>query len=80
MSEWQDISTAPKDGTYVLLWSPDFGGDVQIGSFRVDGGFSGNDDPLWLNNTFDDFSVGYASVPLSPSHWMPLPTPPAPQE
>lgn len=73
--EWQPIATAPKDGTNVLLWCHDYR-KIEIGSFRVDGGFSDNEEPLWLDNSYDDFSCGYASVPLEPTHWMPLPAAP----
>ena len=74
-SEWRPIETAPRDGTYVLLWTPGFN-VPRIGSFRVDDGFSGNESPLWLDDSYDDFSCGYASTPLSATHWMPLPPPP----
>ena len=79
--EWQLIETAPKDGTQILLWSPspfyDSGGRVEIGSFRVDEGFSGDDEPQWLDNSYDDFSCDYASCPIEPTHWMPLPSGPS---
>jgi hypothetical protein len=76
-AEWQPIETAPKDGTEVLLFMPGYGGRVKLGSFRVDDGFSGNENPLWLDDSYDDFSCGYASTPLDPTHWMALPLPPA---
>lgn len=81
MGEWQDISTAPKDGRSLIFALPPFyeGGKFRfkIGSFRVDEGFSGNEEPLFLDDSYDDFSTGYASVPLSrATHWMPLPSPP----
>lgn len=75
--EWQPIATAPKDATNVLLWCPGRYRNVEIGSFRVDEGFSDNEDPLWLDNSYDDFSCGYASTPLDPTYWMPLPADPA---
>lgn len=73
--DWQPIETAPKDGTQLLLWSNGYCRKVEIGSFRPDDGFAG-DDPLWLDNSYDDFSCGYASRPLRPTHWMPLPKAP----
>ena len=79
MNEWQDITTAPRDGTQVLLFSSKWG-DIRIGSFRVDDGFTDHDYPEWLDNSHDDFSVGYASNPIDATHWMPLPDPPSPQE
>ena len=76
MAEWQDISSAPKDDTLVLLWEPsDYGGRILLGSFRTDESDE-DGDPLWLQNDHDDWSTGYFSTPSSPSHWMPLPPPP----
>jgi len=72
MSEWQSIETAPKDGTQLLLWSRR---SAVVGSWRVDVGFGGPE-PTWLDNSYDDFSCGYAAVPLTPTHWMPIPPPP----
>jgi len=81
MSEWRPIKTAPKDGTYVWLWCPSpyypEGGRIEKGSFRRDEGFSGNKKRLWLNDKYDEYSLGYASTPLDPTHWMPLPKPPS---
>lgn len=34
MTEWQDISTAPKDGRYVLVWFP-YDKDVSSGHALV---------------------------------------------
>lgn len=36
MSEWQDISTAPKDGTIVDIWSKEHGRCTNM--YRVDRG------------------------------------------
>ena len=62
MSEWEDISTAPKDGTNILaVWaerrSPVFG----VIYWEGDG---------W-HEFDDDIDVDGAT------HWMPLPSPPA---
>lgn len=81
---WQSIGTAPKDGTEVILFCPNikyplthpWGYEIEIGSWRVDDGCSGDKEPLWLDNSYNDFSTGYASNPLEPTHWMPLPAPP----
>lgn len=42
------------------------------GSWRVDEGFSGNNNPLWLDDSHDDWSTGYASMPLNPIAWKPI--------
>lgn len=60
MSEWQDISTAPRDGTYLLLSSPDHETPV-IGFW--------NRDNHWDDGDFNDHMDGI-------THWMPLPAPP----
>lgn len=67
----------------VLLWTRHRvgdGGRVEIGNFRVDEGFTGHEELEWLDNSYDDFSTGYAANPLQPTHWMPLPAPPALKE
>lgn len=63
MMEWQPIETAPRDGTRVLL------------------GYEGAADYdicVWhaaLGNWFNEYSH---PVPITPTHWMPLPDPPPP--
>lgn len=67
--QWYGIETAPRDGKAVLLWVPaDDGWDAYVASGWYE---SGVFDRRW-----------YAAMdenPLSPqpTHWMPLPTPPA---
>ena len=74
---WQDISTAPRDGTRVFLWAVSGDeGRVETGSWRVDEGFASKDE-MWLDDSYDDFSCGFASNPLSPTHWRPLFDPPS---
>ena len=72
MTDWQPIETAPRDGTEVLLYDEC---GVTVGSFRADDNFP-EDAPLWLDNSYDDFSCGFASIPVIATHWMPLPEPP----
>jgi len=64
--EWQDISTAPKDGTFILVY----------------GVFSCHPKPMimqcgWFNGRFTcvgaQFDCDYAETP---TNWMPLPKPP----
>lgn len=64
--QWRDISTAPKDGTAILLAVLGSSGKYaqQVGSWQVD---RLNDEPdgwEW------PWTVG------RPTHWMPLPPPP----
>jgi hypothetical protein len=68
---WQPIETAPKDARPVLCWSPDAAEalDIYIG-YRIED---------------DEYPDGYAyfensssdAVDAQPTHWMPLPEPPA---
>lgn len=62
--KWKIIDTAPKDGSLLLL----FDDGMYLGSWRSDENYP-EEDPSWFDNSFDDFSCGYASVPLSPTHW-----------
>jgi hypothetical protein len=63
MSEWQDISTAPKDGTRILLFA---NGRVSVGGF----------DPHWSGNCWVFIDPRIATG-TGPTHWMPLPAPPS---
>lgn len=67
MSEWQDISTAPKDGTPVILFArcrTATAATVVIGWHLPDMG--------WIEECFaPNHPVG-----IVPTHWQPLPTPP----
>lgn len=77
MSEWQDISTAPKDGSIVLGFFPNMwvaGGDYADKSrlwgmcaIRWDGY-----DEDWGWHTLDADTLG------KPTHWMLMPEPPKP--
>lgn len=71
-----NMEEAPKDGTPLLLKEcPMYEGDeprTYTGSWRVDKGFSGNNNPLWLDDSYDDWSTGYASMPLDPIAWKPI--------
>ena len=71
---WRDIATAPRDGTDCILWDRNH---ARFGSWRVDEGFASKE-PMWLDDSYDDYSSGFASNPLEPTHWMPLP--PAPTD
>ncbi len=60
--EWQPIKTAPKDGTRVILFRPDWIESMVTG---------------YWNKDFDDWFIPYNGSPfLSPTHWMPLPEAP----
>ena len=69
--EWQPIETAPRDGVEILAWDD----GIVIVSYRYDDNdqYGNNRGKMWLDNSYDDFSCGLASVPYNPTHWMPLP-------
>jgi hypothetical protein len=58
--EWQPISTAPKDGTRIMLW---LSGPIRSPKAVFGKGHSG----FWITE---------GSGPANPTHWMPLPEPP----
>lgn len=68
--QWQDISTAPKDGTVVDLYCRDIGRVAYcVWGEAVHGSHPGNQ--VWVR-------AGRRSdmVKCTPTHWMPLPSPP----
>jgi Protein of unknown function (DUF551) len=76
MSEWQDIESAPKDGSYMLMYFPEVGyrsESIRVGFFDADKYakkpkpyFRGIGNPLGVKYERDN----------QPTHWMPLPKPP----
>lgn len=61
MSEWRPISTAPKDGTFVLICQPS--GYVTVAQFCID--------DFWRSHVDQDPWQAF-----TPRWWMPLPRPP----
>ena len=85
MGEWQDIETAPLDGTPLLLFVPG------VTSWSRTDGMPDVVVGMWAKHLFQegwysdigDVDQGYESTGayfehdvLSPTHWMPLPEPP----
>jgi hypothetical protein len=69
---WQDISTAPKDGRWLLVVdrSRISGDGITLARFDSD---------LGINHWYSGLDAGYEDdEPLKPTHWMPLPPPPQP--
>lgn len=58
---WQDIATAPNDGTHIMLFRP----EIQFI------GYYGGSNSGWRIN-----AQGQPSLWPLPTHWMPLPAPP----
>lgn len=67
MTDWQDISTAPKMEA-VLVFHPYYSAGQVRHAFR-------NREGYWCLASDD----GYPSLYFQPTHWMPLPLPPAPR-
>lgn len=65
--QWQDIETAPKDGTKVLLLWPSYAGNKAI-----IGKYDEREDHHWLPGNGSFFTIK-----SPPTHWMPLPQAPA---
>ena len=65
--EWQPIETAPRDGTRVLGYGPDLGYTTpNICAVIYDTHSKG-----WYADQWDCAGI------IKPTHWMPLPEPPA---
>lgn len=75
-NEWKDIGSAPKDGTYIVAFERRSHQDLtRIVSWREDDTAKKF---AWLDDSYDDWSLHWSSVPMDPTHWMPLPPPPVP--
>jgi hypothetical protein len=67
--QWQPISSAPKDGTQILIFEPaeNIGGAVRhAGTVRI---------ARWRSDTIP---AGWSGSERSPTHWLPLPPHPNP--
>jgi len=82
MSEWLDISTAPKDGTAIWLF---YEGEIVIGYFQPPEPW--DEKGAWFakasfrrrsheRNQPDDI-FGTYTFGATPTHWQPLPAPPS---
>jgi hypothetical protein len=73
---WQPIETAPKDGTRVLIYVPydDGDGEVYLASFGYDVGYGNG--PSWQPE-YAEVAMFNSPDDRQPTHWMPLPDPPA---
>jgi hypothetical protein len=75
MTEWQPIESVPRDGTVVDCWC---GGQRSASCFW-------EPDPLpefpgegeWRQMYSEAYGSSFSLMDFSPTHWMPLPAPPA---
>jgi hypothetical protein len=68
---WQPIESAPKDGTKIDLWVH-FAEDDR--SYRQADAYWNADEGTWQ---LGQYHTGQFLYPVTPTHWMPLPDPPA---
>lgn len=75
MSEWRGIETAPRDGTQFIAYGsfPGF----QVLRYAGENGTPGDYGPFIWATPDSVVSVWAETVP---THWMPLPAPPAPTQ
>lgn len=73
--DWQPIETAPKDGTEIDVWAKNADGHqrriTDVCWSRM-GDWDGTDFDGWTGMYPERFCAKY-----EPTHWMPLPEPPA---
>jgi hypothetical protein len=62
--KWRDISSAPKDGTFIMVYAP----PLKIRFYPLVVWWDGDD---WYAPAHEDHAQ------ITPTHWMPLPSPPA---
>ena len=74
MSEWQDISTAPKDGTVVDLWAAE---RERYDNSRITDCFFVRGQWVHTRTIYDEDTDDELAPLFNPTHWMPLPPPPA---
>lgn len=80
---WRDISTAPKDGTPILIGWIDGNGWTERRAWWVDAfecvGFARSQNPKWRGAWSDNAVASFGMEEVheyQPTHWMPLPPPP----
>lgn len=81
--DWQDIETAPKDGAEVIGFHQTVHDQNNISKHGpwtmrfYDGEWIPSWDGYHVIEYQGDFGTDYHDLPLPPTHWMPLPAPPA---
>ena len=70
---WRPIADAPKDGSTILIYSPNASRAVREVSWSIP--YEGATDGWWAT-PHGPQGRGYTILPESPTHWKPLPPPP----
>lgn len=83
MPDWQPIATAPKDGTRVLVWKA----SVFLAHWELDFSTEWDEEAevsksrgAWTDGTVKSWNYQEEQEIENPTHWMPLPDPPAQDE
>jgi hypothetical protein len=82
MSEWQDISTAPKDGTEIIgAFFCDYGdgSTTAYGPWTIafrGGKWQSSWDGSQVISYMSDFGIEYHEPDIEPTHWQPMPSRP----
>lgn len=75
MNEWQDIASAPKDGTPILVWSCSVRDELSGEALPLIGHWC--DIEGWTVGEWDpEFDCYRKTNLVSITHWQPLPAPP----
>lgn len=81
MNEWRPIETAPKDGSFVLLYDPELTAQMNWNDRPSDDNDLGPPCPayvgFWSNHGQCWQLAHYTAFDYSPTHWQPLPDGPA---
>jgi hypothetical protein len=72
---WQPIASAPKDGTYVLVWPPTYAGVASCARWDADRYAKKTPRPYW--SRLDAWGRVTESRSKPPTHWMSVPWGPA---
>lgn len=76
LSQWQPIETAPKDGSPVLLFFPEFKRKIHVGYYLMreiyEYGKLTSKEEMWRC----DLIIENFLTPGTPTHWMPMPEAP----
>lgn len=71
---WKPISTAPLDGTPVLVAGINNGLALrEIAWYGYDYNDVNEEYPGWWYGSGDDYSPGFYFTPITPTHWMEVP-------
>lgn len=72
---WQRIETAPKDGTRIILFVPNYHEKIWIGEYKILERFE-HGRRTYLYEGWQLGIMGSFGDKTEPTHWMPLPEPP----